>query len=1154
MLPFSHTSMTRGHKSPADQAPLPKVSFVLVQDDDSAQPAGVHDQQARSYGYNDFSEFQRPDHYIRYIEPLEKDLAIQVEYDMDEQDQEWLYAINVERKKDQINLVTYETFEIIMDRLEKEYFDLTKNIPKSDYAMPSEDSTCAICDDSEGENSNAIVFCDGCNLAVHQDCYGVPYIPEGQWLCRKCTVSPENPVSCIFCPNEGGAFKQTTFGDWAHLLCAIWIPETRVANEVFMEPITGSDKIPKQRWKLKCSICGVREGACIQCTKTSCFLAFHTTCARKEKLLMPMKSTQGSEPVTLTCYLRKTPSGMGHKEQAEARLKALAHDSVTSSPSSKLSKSARAYAKTYKTGPPLVPHIIVDRIINYIAKINVRKKSEFVQMVCKYWSLKREARRGAPLLKRLHLEPWTASNAGKLLSEEEKTLKLEHLKHVRKDLETLREMALLCRKRESRKLAQAEAIQKVLDATLFPHLAPVRLAFEKVLAIRYPKPEVPDYYEVVKNPMTWDTIDVKLDRHEYWDFETFKGDVELVLSNAMLYNKPGTAFYKTAQRMQTTVQPILEDLVSLRYRHSHADNAEVPLGDFEAPLEALLLLVSKEQIQDLVSLILETDPLTSLFDYELGRIKPPPPPPPPKPKPSKKKGTKASKAAEPGGLDVTPGFRAPRTRRAIAAAAAFEAEAAGGVADEHVSEVSAGEASKKGIKLRTAGQPEAPPMVEDVDSQGSFKMFDAGWILPTGQKRGGRQGVERQLLPPPKKRMRTGERGTSKLSTMSTTASENQTIYGAVPPEEVAGPSGLTAEEKAEVDVPMDVEQPELEPPVALPVPAPVFVPEYVSEPVPEPAPEPAPEPVPEPEPEPELAPAPETREEETQSELAARIIATIPRDQYTNIIAVDGKIIIEELDTPATRREKASRRKAEKAAAAVAAAQSEAQHEPSTRGKGDGHDSDLSSLSELESEDEDGGKTGPKEQPVKPPPPIAGPSYDTTACRARFWAKADTYPWWPAVVYEPDDERIPPVVKKQRDTARRRGEGPVHLVQFFDKASQWQWIGTSRLLMLGEDKDLDAEMVAPMSRRQRWKTASIRKDCRDAFARAMAEMETEADRFTEPLDAMETEMEGIAIEPNVMATDPEVRQETNAVRGPEAMETESVDVNVNVTAEGRDL
>ena len=46
-------------------------------------------------------------------------------------------------------------------------------------------------------------------------------------------------------------------------------------------------------------------------------------------------------------------------------------------------------------------------------------------LVCKYWSLKREARRGAPLLKRLHLEPWTASAGARGQGEDDRVLKLK---------------------------------------------------------------------------------------------------------------------------------------------------------------------------------------------------------------------------------------------------------------------------------------------------------------------------------------------------------------------------------------------------------------------------------------------------------------------------------------------------------------------------------------------------------------------------------------------------------------------------------------------------------------------------------------------------------------------------------------------------------
>jgi len=133
---------------------------------------------------------------------------------------------------------------------------------------------------------------------------------------------------------------------------------------------------------------------------------------------MPLASRAIAKSISLFVFpyttRRRKLLNRPQREQGEAREKALEaeHEKPCLSDSSPASKSARAYATAYTSGPPLVPALVVDSVMQYIAKINVRRKLDFVLLVCKYWSLKREVRRGAPLLKRLHLEPWTASNSG----------------------------------------------------------------------------------------------------------------------------------------------------------------------------------------------------------------------------------------------------------------------------------------------------------------------------------------------------------------------------------------------------------------------------------------------------------------------------------------------------------------------------------------------------------------------------------------------------------------------------------------------------------------------------------------------------------------------------------------------------------------------
>lgn len=109
---------------------------------------------------------------------------------------------------------------------------------------------CCVCSDERGWPENPLVYCDGqnCTVAVHQACYGIVTVPTGPWFCRKCESQERSArVRCELCPSRDGALKKTDNQGWAHVVCALYIPEVRFGNVTTMEPII-LQLIPQERY------------------------------------------------------------------------------------------------------------------------------------------------------------------------------------------------------------------------------------------------------------------------------------------------------------------------------------------------------------------------------------------------------------------------------------------------------------------------------------------------------------------------------------------------------------------------------------------------------------------------------------------------------------------------------------------------------------------------------------------------------------------------------------------------------------------------------------------------------------------------------------------------------------------------------------------
>ncbi|XP_037076344.1 protein AF-10-like [Pollicipes pollicipes] len=169
---------------------------------------------------------------------------------------------------------------------------------------------CCVCSDESGWDENPLVYCDGdgCNVAVHQACYGIVSVPPGPWFCRKCESQERAArVRCELCPSKGGALKRTDQNGWAHVVCALYIPEVRFGDVATMEPILVSI-VPPDRFSKSCCLCELhgraskaQAGACMSCNKPGCRLSFHVTCAQGHGLLCE-EQVQSMNNVTYCGY------------------------------------------------------------------------------------------------------------------------------------------------------------------------------------------------------------------------------------------------------------------------------------------------------------------------------------------------------------------------------------------------------------------------------------------------------------------------------------------------------------------------------------------------------------------------------------------------------------------------------------------------------------------------------------------------------------------------------------------------------------------------------------------------------------------------------------------------------------------------------------
>uniref|UniRef100_A0A8D1USL4 Protein Jade-1 n=1 Tax=Sus scrofa TaxID=9823 RepID=A0A8D1USL4_PIG len=349
-------------------------------------------------------------------------------YDLNDMDAAWLELTNEEFKEMGMPELDEYTMERVLEEFEQRCYDNMNHAIETEEGLGieyDEDVVCDVCQSPDGEDGNEMVFCDKCNICVHQACYGILKVPEGSWLCRTCALGVQ--PKCLLCPKKGGAMKPTRSGTkWVHVSCALWIPECSVKN---------------------------------------CRTAFHVTCAFDRGLEMKTILAENDE-VKFKSYCPKHSS---HRKPEESLGEAATQENGAPEcsprdplePFTSLEQNQEEAHRVSVRKQKLQQ--LEDEFYTFVNLLDVaralRLPEEVVDFLYQYWKLKRKVNFNKPLITPKKDEE------DNLAKREQDVLfrRLQLFTHLRQDLERVRNLTYMVTRREKIKRSVCKVQEQIFN-------------------------------------------------------------------------------------------------------------------------------------------------------------------------------------------------------------------------------------------------------------------------------------------------------------------------------------------------------------------------------------------------------------------------------------------------------------------------------------------------------------------------------------------------------------------------------------------------------------------------------------------------------------------------------------------------------------------